>query len=1606
MKHPAPRFSAWMSMLAAFIVAFNVSTASSQPVQPGGQRPAGDEDSLDGGNLFVQKRERTRDLKTARELIENKNYTLAVKLLQVKLVNAEDDSFFFPDVEKKTKFLSHKAEAMRMLESLPPAGQRVYELQYGLKAKRDLTEAIAAGKFSEVERIARLYFHTQAGYEATYLLASHQLDSGKALSAALNFERLRRLARKEVRRDLEPMLSLKTAVAWGRAGIPKISIDTLVEFKRFTNGGSITLGNKKVTIFERDEDALQWLVTSLGRQRGFTELGKEQWTQFRGDPSRTAQSAPSSPVWDSQWSVDTIRETGFAPREDRKALEEVASDVKKLVQLRKQENKDALMVPGFHPLIVGDMAVFRSLRNIWAVNTRTGELAWRTFIKNEVYQRLADLYGAKAAKNGAPNGRLINQPNRNSKGRQLSEMQMFLDQWLWRDLNAGTLSSDGEFIYSVEGLDFYNPTKRYYNRTTRSYFANLTKYNQLMAVHAKTGKLAWYIGGEADTNDPLAGYFFLGPPLALGGQLFCLADKNGEIQLVVIGLKREMKLKEAVGIKGGKEMVQVVEPKVLWKQSLISPDEGITRYPLRRMAGLTPSYSGGVLVCPTTAGAVVAVDPARRLLLWGYRYQQNTETGTARNRGLSSRRYPTMNPYDSENRWLDAGVTMAEGRVILTPRDSNELHCVNLVDGNLIWKRRRGEMLYVAAVHDGNLVLGGQSQMQAFQLSSGLPAWKQSTPLPMPSGRGFQTKSSYHLPLTTAEIATIDLSTGRVLARTRTRSGMVPGNLVSANGLIVSQSIDRVMGFRPLSELKAEITARLKANPKDAEALALRGEMRLRAGQEEEGLQDLRASIAAKPTERAKSLVGSVLLEGLRLDFAKFRKHKDELDKLITEPEQQARYRRILAAGLHEVGEHKAAFREYVKLAGLNTDSWKDERVSGVLTVRGDRWLKSRLSKLFASATPADRKELMKEIEGQFAAVRKQAGTDALRRFVRAFSDLPIAESARRELAGRMAADESLRLEMLLERLKTSSDPKIAGYATARLATLFLDQEKFEAAADQIELLEGKFAAVVCQHEKTGRQIATNLKAAKPQVVKAARDRAPWPKRRFLASSSRSGSGSTTNYYSLDFDGGREPYYRGWSFAISSSNRQLIARDANGIQRWQIPTQKSGRRYSYFSYYGNTVRTRGHLLVVTVGDRFLVIDGLAQPPKVLWERNLFEETLNQTVNRGVRVQRIQVGGRARMVVFDPNGDPLGQIGPVTNDMIVYQIGKTVYAADPVDGDVLWERSALERGSRIFGDDDYVFVVAPGSTTALVLRGSDGERLGERPVAQAKGAQTTRGRFELRWNASGQKQVLSWYDVWKEKSAWEKQFEGGSKLALVEGDEVAVVEPRKGRLHVLNLKTGKPSAEVTIERDTNLQYFVIRRSRERYIMLSYSPEAAPANRNVFNVQGINYTSPLVEGRVYGIDRRTGKKIWEAYAENQAIDENQPNGLPVVVLASKRYERPMVGGRIGAYRYMLSVTVLDARTGRQVLHVDAPERRIPTSLGLTINQDEKTIGMKFYSTSIKLRLSDKPLGKPNTRTEVPKREAKPKPANKANAAAKRLGNVPRRPPVKVKIVVPRK
>ena len=132
----------------------------------------------------------------------------------------------------------------------------------------------------------------------------------------------------------------------------------------------------------------------------------------------------------------------------------------------------------------------------------------------------------------------------------------------------------------------------------------------------------------------------------------------------------------------------------------------------------------------------------------------------------------------------------------MTPIDSGELHCLNVIDGKPLWRKPRQEDLYLACVYQGKVILVGRHGLRALRLADGETAWQlKYEGTAMPSGTGFASGAEYYVPLNTAEVAVVDLGLGRVSHSYRSRRGVVPGNLVCANGRVISQRAGAVEEF-------------------------------------------------------------------------------------------------------------------------------------------------------------------------------------------------------------------------------------------------------------------------------------------------------------------------------------------------------------------------------------------------------------------------------------------------------------------------------------------------------------------------------------------------------------------------------------------------------------------------------------------------------------------------------------------------------------------------------------------------------------------------------------------------------------------------------------------
>ncbi|HVX13934.1 MAG TPA: PQQ-binding-like beta-propeller repeat protein [Pirellulales bacterium] len=1501
-----PQALTWLAVLALLSVA-PPSPAEGQ-IRPGLRRilipnaqGAAPEEPPDSA-FYPPDRETLQRLSRAGELIKEKRYGEAARLLNGILGSAED-YFFQPDRDQPI-YRSLKQEAQRMIGELGEEGRASYELQYGAEARRLLDDAVTRGDRVGVAEVARQFFHTEAGNEATFLLGLTHAQRGQPLAAALCLERLR-AAPGAVR--FEPTLTAVTAVCWARAGRSEQGIAILRDLRQKFPDAEFEIAGKRTKIFAADAEAAPWLAAAAGPSDGLsTSSAAREWTLYRGGAARNAASEGSSPLLNRRWAV---------PVADARDLEDMLGKI-----YQDYLERGTRVLPGLHPLAARDYVLMRSLTGLVGVDFRTGKRVWTSSEKS-----VEDLIEALPRQ----------------VGQSTTPVTNWLQQRVWDNAIYGTLSSDGEYVYSIddpprsersEVADVNNveqslPRQLNWNRPFGIQRQDRPA-NDLRAYElASQGKLMWIANVE---QEALSDVFFLGPPLPVGGSLYVLGEAKGEIRLFVLDPRRNAAVE--------------------WSQQLVLVEPNPLEDHLRRLAGATPSYSDGILVCPTSAGAVVALDLTTRSLLWGFQYPKSVDANLAANRMIQFRfqQVPQINDNNEEDRWADSSVTVAEGHAIFTPVESSEIYCVGLTDGKLKWQKPREDGLYVACVHEGKVVIVGSRTVKALRLTNGESGWGEpALALPSnstPSGRGFYNQGRYYLPLSSAEVAALDLADGRIVARSRSRSGTVPGNLICYHGAVISQSVDQVESYYQLDELREQVAKTLADHPDDPQALARQGELLLDEGRFGEAVKDLRRSYERTSDPRTRELLVDSMLESLRLDFAGHRDSIAEIEKLADQPAQKNALLRLLASGLQKEGQLVPAFEAYLKMVPIPVSHSTVERVDSGLSVRRDRWVRARLADLQATADADQKRQIDALLQKTFDECVAAGDGTQLRNFVLNFGYHPLADQGRELLAEQALAGTDpdrahawLEAEHWLRQLEKSADTARARAASARLAKLLAQAGRWADAAVYYRRLNGEWADEKCLDGKTGREIAAAL-ASDDRVARAASDTDTWPKGKVLEHKEGGQGMAQGRSAVVELRGSPGPFYRHATVEVDTTMQQqtLVGRDGLGREQWRLSIKDRNDVNNFgINPAVNYVRADGHLVLISLGFQVVAIDTLGSPTSpasVLWRQELNEAPAGLPRHIGMNLQAAALpwGGGQRLQAVDSNGRPLGNTSPISSEFVCYQRMRNLIAVDPLTNETLWSRQDIPSGSELFGDDELLFVVPStpaNATEAMVFRALDGEALGRRPIPSADQRISSLGRHVLAWEQTVDGQGrLRLLDVWKGTDLWKKKFDGRSRFWPVADEALAVMEP-KGHLTVLSLPDGTATIDTDLDKEPALQDIYLIRSPRIDLVITNRSTAPRANVNMA-MPGQPGMAAIVNGALYGFDRRTGERLYDKVPLVQkGLLLGQPVDSPVLLFATttQRVSRQPPKGELAC---------LDKRTGRWVFkqEIDQPLMMVDTSCDL--------------------------------------------------------------------------
>lgn len=1581
--HRVPRRSGFLGLaLSAFALAvWGTSVGHAQRLRLGGMVlgnngvvDSADSDDTSTSHFAPPNRGILQVLARSKKAMNEHRYGEALEGL-TEILGSSEDFLTQPD-RKGPIYRGLKSEVQQLLGQMPREGRELYEVRSGAEAREKLDRAVASGSETALSEVAGQYFHTQAGYEATYLLALHYMDHGFPLAGALGLRRLRDVG--PAADAFEPGLSLTEAACFYQAGMPQQCQQVLADLKRRLGKASLAIAGRDVPWFQQDASAADWLAKLARLRRTSSAVEADQWTMYRGDPSRSAATVGSTPLLNLRWRVDVAEEK---PLQDG---------------LRQQETeyrqKGFNVMSGLHPLAVGDFVLMRTAKKLLGIDFNTGKRMWEPLVPDEEQIEVQqNPFGFN------PYG------NRNLGQPALYGIR------IWDDATYGTMSSDGNLVFVVEQLSLGLPTQ--YNVAVFGGGANVRAprgaTNSLRAYQITTGKVVWQRGGGEDWNtvDGLQEAFFLGPPLPLRGQLYAIAEIKDEIRLLCLDPAKDGRL--------------------VWSQQLAMVEQGVMQDPVRRLAGVSPSYADGVLICPTGSGCVVALDLATRSLLWGYVYPQDQQNNIRHWRGGNPNlAFAFANYQGPPPRWLDATAVIVNGRVLLTPAEADKLYCLNLADGKPCWDPKprtdqSADWYYIACVysdpvHGGKIVRVGRTAMDAINLDDGKPAWEGRSVSFAPgnvTGHGFYAGNRYFVPLSTAEVAAVNLDSGKIVATAKSRKGAVPGNLVCYRGRVISQGLDGVEVYYQIDAARADSKRLLAKDPNDVEGLTLRGEIALDEGRSTDAVADFRrayradAGSAAPGTSacgsqiRTRELLRDALLSGLRDNFPAHRSLAGELEKLLDEPAQWAAYYRYMAIGLQRAGQWQRAIDYCFKLVDLDDRKQVLESVDRAYLVRRDRWVQTRLGAIRSEGGAVAATAIDKALKPRLEEATMDTGVEGLERFIGFFDGQPQAVAARAELLERrVQAENILGAEMLLASAAEGSDRKAQAALLADMAALNLRANRTADAAACYRELASRYAGVPLRGGLTPAAWLAALPGGDALRKELNRPLEGWPKGAVDITRGEAPAAGPYYYnrvwrYDVPLSGPNEPYFTDYTISCTG-NQEIAFRDGWGrtLLPHAVRLVENGRGMGINSAL-TAARSCGHLLLVYVGAKIYAIDpwrAAGNTNQVRWTQDMNDASGDNGVNG------VFMGG----VVFGPvgfingGGVAVNPFGPVNARVICFQRMRNLVAVDPLSGEQLWVRQDVPPNSEIFGDEQYVFVrsadVSNGGSGrakahAAVYRASDGEYLGERKLPQGDPAENANiaynpyevhnhaeslaasgalyvGRNVLTWRNGPQgKRVLSLFDPWRQQAVWrERTFAAASRVDVVQPQQaVGVLEPG-GHFVLVDLADGHSIADVQLKPRSGMTVtnLVVLRMDDQYIVLVQDRSAANNNGNEMAQppQGAVGSSAR-RARVYALDLQ-GKLAWPAPADvdQECFLLNQPARLPVLVFCN--FNRELNGNQ---NRVRTALVAVDRRDGRVVCDRNEIGPMSPMGwMTLDIEGDpgDRTVRLRSSTENIVLNFTDRP------------------------------------------------
>ena len=1503
-----------------------------------------------------------------------------------------------------------KARLESLYYSSPAPFRTEFARQFSELAESKLSDAVSSGDFTEVRRLATRYAFCPAARNTLLMMTSRSLDRGDFLEAALLLSRVQRMNAAP-----DTALILQMAVCYARAGLITDATDVILQLRKDSGAETVNVRGENVRLPGTPAEILEWLKNQTAQSNAAGAIaGGTDWLQPGGSYRRLAPRLRGPAGFRTQWKSNLFEVQDVLYSEQYNPLLAEFRDPVERESLRLLQ-RNSTIVPAGLPLVMGQQAIFRTPFGIRSVNMLSGELTWEVTrpdsrLKTILDERAAESENASSGRDDFglrayvdPRAQLLYQMIRTNTASQMAingRTLFVVDECAnatWNDDMGGMLGPNG----SLSILS-----------------------NYIRAYDAESGLFRWEAGGQtqnvalpAGQGNLLAGFYFLGAPLVLGQRTYVLAESGEGIFLIQIAEPVALADKAADADSGLliSDAQASVNPKVVKSQILTVPEYKLPQHPVRKHAGLMPSFAQGMLICPTCDQRIVAVSAEDHSLRWIFRYAGNTRVQEIGGENLvlfGGRDVIDTKSVDMDSRWIDSLARIVNGKVLITPRDSDQLYCLDLQTGLMIWSTPRNVFHAIGTVTSDKAVLVGNQRVAAFSMTDGRLIWSTELRDGVVCGTATSDGTIIQIPTSEPSIVSLDLETGRRLAGQSEDLDRMPGNLLmTEHGLLLQNLLD--VSF-------AATTSHEQATPVE------QATDKLLNRQFADAKQILDQEVTARPTDLiAREMLIELLLEGMRADFSSSQADIPRVRELIELSASDVPIAPLLHSLLGLNLPDAAVLPRQVRGQSNQYQGELSELIAQGMAADSQSSAEALTANIrqLLNELPAARRQIVttgfmirtkatiltsgirRALQNRTVAEREQITASLQETALQIFQALPDNDTRLNFLSSLLGAELPLLVHDIIKQTASDADAEARASQAALLqefamlrisqsdasnaapiAGALLDSWKSLNHTDAIQTWLTDLARPVSpqntqhfqmpdvamrdKHLEAWKLANPNIEAAVTSVWNGVPQKEESPERTMMEQG-KALEGIPDKLIPLY---GNPGIYRDWSFARVRPAGDLYAYDADGNVRWKLRPYGTPDDARYGFAAESYVMTVGHLLIINLSGNLFAVDpsqlNTEGEPRELWRKN----TAQMPSDADADQYRDYVPPADRVPQYFPQPAGYFPVGPVTQFGIPVISGRRLMVLDPLTGDRTWQTDGIPRDTTLLCSGDQVLLISYAARQIEVRSLVDGSVRSVSPLPEWWGDANDnvgssvrdieveadveviwriilQGQSCLLFRLTAGRSILESRDLLTDKALWSIELPQDTVFSNVADDVVGLLSDGQ-QLKLVETDTGRILADLPVTAVTAPRELILRKSSGHFVVL---PDAVEPNTEEYD--------PIIDaihvcGRIYAVREETMELAWDLPIDSRhirlAIPERSvllPN-VPVLLLLS----RGRAGGPAESVlrRTHYGALVLDVRTGEELYRDDEVGTTL-NNLWMHIDTTAKKLQMSFDSRIVTLDYS---------------------------------------------------